>query len=159
MQPRMPVATPLPKRPMSADQDESTQRPRLKLAPRQAGFSHHVGPFYEIALPHSMRRALLLDGRHLSPENVVHGGVIASFAEYVLYRGIGDEIGEDHARVSVEMDLKFLAAAFPNRWIYGEAHLLRKTRNLVFVAAEIFDQQRRVAFASGIWRVLGGEEE
>lgn len=159
MQAPLPLAPPLPKRLMSAAPDESTKRPRLKLAPRQAGFSHHVGPFYEIALPHGMRRALLLDARHLSPENVVHGGVVATFAEYVLYRGIGDEIGEDQARVSVEMNLKFLAAAFPNRWIYGEAHLLRKTRNLVFVAAEIFDQQRRLALASGIWRILAAAEE
>ncbi len=131
--------------------------PRLKLAPQQRGFSAHVGPYYEIRLEHGMRRALLLDQRHLNPEGVVHGGAISSFADYVLYRGIGDEIGHEARYATIELNTQFLAAAFANRWIYGEAHILRRTRSLIFAAGEIFDQQRRIAFVSGIWKMLGDD--
>lgn len=140
-----------------SDDHESTL-PRLKLAPQQRGFAQHIGPFYEIELAHGMRRAVLLDQRHLNPEGVIHGGLIASFAEYVLYRAIGDEIGHDTPCATVQLNTQFIAAAFPNRWLYGEAHVLRRTRSLVFTAGEIFDQQRRVAFVSGISKVLGAED-
>ena len=129
--------------------------PRLKLAPQQEGFASHAGPFYEIALPHGMRRAVLLDGRHLSPAGVVHAGVIATFADYVLARGVKDEVGSEVRYLTVDLHCQYLAAAFPNRWIYGEAHILRRTRSLVFAAGEIFDQQRRIAFVNGIWKRVG----
>lgn len=138
---------------------ESAALPRLRLAGQQLGFARHVGPFYEIALEHGMRRALLLDQRHLNPDGVVHAGVISTFAEYVLYRGIGDEIGHEQRFATIELQCQFLAAAFSNRWLYGEAHILRRTRSLVFAAGEIFDQKRRIAFASGIWKLLESEPE
>ena len=131
--------------------------PRLKLAPQQDGFASLVGPFYEIALPHGMRRAVLLDGRHLSPAGVVHAGAIATFAEFVLARGIEDEVGSDVRYLTIDLHCQYLAAAFPNRWVYGEAHILRRTRELVFAAGEVFDQQRRIAFVSGIWKRVGAE--
>ncbi|MBV6412719.1 MAG: PaaI family thioesterase [Xanthomonadales bacterium] len=129
-------------------------RPRLKLADRQLGHSSHIGPCYEIRLEHGMRRALLLDVRHLNPQGVVAGGALASFGEFVLERGLRDEVGEEPVYASIELSCQFLAAAFANRWIYGEAHVLRRTRELVFAAGEIFDAQRRIAFISGIWKRL-----
>lgn len=138
----------------SPSEREGAALPRLKLAAQQLGFATHVGPFYEIALEHGMRRALLLDQRHLNPDGVIHAGVISTFAEYVLYRGIGDEVGLEPRYATIELNCQFLAAAFSNRWIYGEAHVLRRTRSLVFAAGEIFDQKRRIAFASGIWKLL-----
>lgn len=143
----------------SQTEREGAALPRLKVAPHQLGFATHVGPFYEIALGHGMRRAVLLDPRHLTPEGVIHGGVISTFADYVMYRGIGDEIGHDLRFVTIELNCQFLAAAFANRWVYGEAHILRRTGSLVFAACEIFDQKRRIAFASGIWKLIDSVEE
>ena len=142
-----------------AEESPRDTLPRLKLAPQQSGFATHIGPFYEIELAHGMRRAVLLDQRHLNPEGVVHGGLIASFAEYVLYRAIGDEIGHSARFATIDLHTQFLAAAFPNRWRYGAAHVLRRTRTLIFTAREIFDQQRRVAFVSGISKLIEAESE
>lgn len=142
----------------SIENDARSPLPRLKIAARQGGFSTLVGPFYEIALGQGMRRALLLEPRHLSPDGVVQGGVISSFGEFVLHRGIGDELGTDLRLATVELSCQFLAAAFTQRWIYGEAHVLRRTRSLVFAAGEIFDQRRRIALISGIWKQIGAEQ-
>jgi acyl-coenzyme A thioesterase PaaI-like protein len=143
----------------ASDRPSGSALPRLKLAPQQRGFSTLVGPFYEIALEQGMRRALLLETRHLNPEGVVQGGVISSFGEYVVYRAIGDEFGHDLSCACIELNCQFLAAAYPSRWLYGEAHVLRRTRSLIFAAGELFDQKRRVAFVSGIWKVFDAEEE
>lgn len=129
--------------------------PRLKLVSGQQGYARLLGPCYEIALAQGMRRALLLDARHLNAEGVIDAGVIAGFGEFVLARGVRDEVGDEPRHATIELSCQYLAAAFANRWIYGEAHILRRTANLVFAAAEVFDAQRRIAFVSGIWKRLG----
>ncbi len=131
--------------------------PRLRIVPDQRGFPAHIGPFYEVALEHGMRRALLLDQRHLNAQGIVDGGVLASFADFLLTRTVGDELGPDLAYVTIELSCQFHAAAHSGRWLYGEAQILRRTGSLVFAAGELFDQNRRVAFASGIWKMIEAE--
>jgi len=127
------------------------------VVPQQRGFAAYIGPFFEVELAHGMRRALLLDSRHLNASGVVDGGVLSSFAEFTMARAVADEIGDDQPYVTIELSCQFQAAAHSGRWIYGEAQVLRRTRSLVFAAGEIFDQTRRVAFASGIWKMIESE--
>jgi uncharacterized protein (TIGR00369 family) len=85
---------------------------------------------------------------------VVHGGVITSFADFVLYRAIGDEIGHELRFATIALNVNFLAAAKAGRWLFGEGLVLRKTRDLIFASGEIFSDERSVATASGVWKIL-----
>jgi uncharacterized protein (TIGR00369 family) len=131
-----------------------TERLRLKISPQQQGFSSHIGPFYEIKLPSGMRRALALDTRHLNPEGTVHGGVISSFADFTLYRAIGDELGHQLRFATITLNVQFLSAAKSGLWLYGEGLVLRRTRDLIFASGELFTEERPVATMSGIWKLL-----
>jgi uncharacterized protein (TIGR00369 family) len=141
------------------DQHEShssrkNARPRMRLSSQQTGFSSHIGPFYEVQLATGMRRALALDARHLNPEGVVHGGVLSSFADFALYRAIGDEFGHELRFATVTLNLQYLAAAKSGIWLYGEGMVLRRTRDLIFASGELFTDERSVATASGVWKIL-----
>jgi uncharacterized protein (TIGR00369 family) len=140
--------------PPASAKPRAATRPRLKISPQQAGFSSHIGPFYEICLAGGMRRALSLDARHGNPEGVVHGGVISSFADFALYRAIGDELGHELRFATVTLNVQFLAAAKPGLWLYGEGLVLRRTRDLVFASGELFTDERSIATASGVWKLL-----
>ena len=100
-----------------------------------------------------MRRALALESRHLNPEGVVHSGVIASFADFALYRAIGDEIGHELRFATVTMNVQFLSAAKSGIWLYGEGIMLRRTRELIFANGELFTDERTVATVSGVWKL------
>lgn len=128
--------------------------PRLKLAAQQSRFTALIGPCYEIELEHGMRRALLLDQRHLNPEGLIHGGVLTAFAEFVLYRSIGDVLGHERCYPCIELNTQFIAGAQAGRWLYGESQILRQTGSLVFAAGELFDQQRRVSLVSAIFKLM-----
>ena len=128
-------------------------RPRLKISPQQSQFSSHVGPFYEVRLDTGMRRALALESRHLNPEGVVHSGVIATFADFALYRAVGDEIGHELRFAAVTLNLQFLSAAKSGIWLYGEGIVLRRTRELIFANGELFTNERTVATVSGVWKL------
>ena len=131
----------------------NSARPRLKISPQQGGFSAQVGPFYEVRLASGMRRALALESRHLNPEGVVHSGVIASFADFALYRAIGDEIGHELRFAAVTLNLQYLSAAKAGIWLYGEGIMLRRTRELIFANGELFTDERTVATLSGVWKL------
>ena len=133
--------------------ERAPARPRLKISPQQPGFSSQVGPFYEVRLHSGMRRALALESRHLNPEGVVHSGVIATFADFALYRAIGDEIGHELRFAAVTLNVQFLSAAKAGIWLYGEGIMLRRTRELIFANGELFTDERTVATASGIWKL------
>ena len=128
-------------------------RPRLKISPQQSGFASQVGPFYEVKLDSGMRRALALESRHLNPEGVVHSGVLASFADFALYRAIGDEIGHELRFAAVTLNVQFLSAAKAGIWLYGEGIMLRRTRELIFANGELFTDERTVATVSGVWKL------
>lgn len=130
-------------------------RPRVRLAPQQQGFSSYLGPFYELELPSGWRRALPIEARHLNPEGFVHGGVIAGFIDYVLYRAIGDQLGHEQAFATAQLNIQFLSAARAGSWLFGEGMIVKRTRSLVFASGEIFAEQQSVAHASGIWKLIG----
>jgi acyl-coenzyme A thioesterase PaaI-like protein len=136
------------------EDDARNPLPRLRRAAGQRGFSTLIGPFCEIALEHSIRRALLLGPRHLSPAGVAQGGVVSSFGEFVQHRGIVDKLSEDLRMATVDLNGQFLAASYSRHWISGEAQVPRRTRSLVFAAGEIFEQRRRVALISGVWKQI-----
>jgi uncharacterized protein (TIGR00369 family) len=129
-------------------------RPRLRISAQQSGFSAHIGPFYEVLLPTGMRRALATDARHINPEGVVHGGVISSFADFALYRAIGDELGHELRFATVTLNVQYLAAAKAGVWLYGEGIVLRRTRDLIFASGELFTDERSIATATGVWKIL-----
>jgi uncharacterized protein (TIGR00369 family) len=131
-----------------------SERPRLRIATQQSGFSGLVGPFYEIEISQRMRRALQLETRHSNPEGVVHGGVVATFADYVLYRAIGDEISHDVTFATVQLSIQYLASARAGEWLFGEGIVLRKSRSLIFASGELFNENRPIAFATGIWKLI-----
>jgi uncharacterized protein (TIGR00369 family) len=133
----------------------SEARPRLKLADQQQGFSSLIGPFYEIELEQSFRRALPLDARHLNPEGFVHGGVLSAFADYVLYRAIGDVLGHEQAIATVSLHVQFLAAARAHQWLYGEGLVVKRTRTLVFATGELFTEDQQIVQATGVWKLIG----
>lgn len=131
-------------------------RQRLKLAPRQEGFSALIGPFYEAQQDGVQRRLLWLDARHANPEGVIHGGVLSAFLDFVLYRCIGEELGHERPYATVQLNVQFLAAARPERWLYGEGLVLRRTRRLIFAAGELYTEDGPIVQGSGIWKLIEG---
>ncbi len=122
---------------------------------QQQGFSGHVGPFYEKQTDQGWLRAMELDDRHMNPEGVVHGGVLLCFADYILYRGIGDVLTHDINFATINLESQFLAAAKAGQILYGNGSIVRDTRSIVFAQGKMWTDDREVMYASGIWKKLG----
>lgn len=119
------------------------------------GFEELVGPLYWRrddggAVRYGFRAA----ARHANPRGVVHGGMLMSFADYVLGSTVWVAV-EKRPCATASLNCDFLAAAQVGDWIEGEAAVTRRGASLVFVQATLRTEEREVLTANGVWKILG----
>ncbi|WP_317928515.1 PaaI family thioesterase [Halioxenophilus sp. WMMB6] len=118
------------------------------IGARQEGFGSLIGPFLE----RGNEYGLYIDERHLNPEGFVHGGVLASMLDYVLYRVVGRELAPGLAVPTVDMQLQYLGAVRTGDLVCGRGRVLRETRSLVFVHGELSVAGETVLAGSGVYK-------
>lgn len=117
---------------------------------RDAGFIAHVGPVYRRADGAYAFRAA---EKHANLIRVVHGGMLMSFADRAL--GETAMAAADGANcVTVQMEMQFIDAARLGDWIEARPEVLKRTGSLVFLRTDLMVAGRRVAYASGVWKIL-----
>jgi len=119
------------------------------------GFSEYIGPFYQKEVDGRLVRALPIRACHLNPEGVVHGGVLLAFADFVIYRAIGDVLGHQIRFATINLNSQFLAAVKPGELLLGEGRIVRETRSVIFADGQLYTAVRPVMTASGIWKLIG----
>lgn len=121
---------------------------------RARGFNLFVGPFRIAAFGEGVWRFHLeVDERHINFGGVCHGGVLMTLMDFAM--GVGaSEASEDRLASTIGMDMQFVAAARPGARLHGEARLVRATREVCFMEAEVWGDDRLAARASAIFKYL-----
>mgnify|MGYP006171980235 CR=1 FL=1 len=83
------------------------------------------------------------------------GGVLLAFADFVMYRAIGDVVGHQIKFATINLNSQFLAAVKAGELLCGHGRIVRQSRCVIFADCELYTSQRTVMTASGIWKVLG----
>ena len=91
--------------------------------------------------------------KHRNRRGIVHGGMIMSFADRVLGMTVARST-DDHPHATIHLDTQFVGAAEVGQFVEARCTVVRKTRSVVFVAADITCGGRPVARAQGIWKLL-----
>ena len=121
---------------------------------RMEGFNEALGEIgFGEKSKSEWRFFLDLTARHANVGGVCHGGVLLSLADI----GMGAAAYQVKGRLpaaTIEMSTYFVAAARPGNRVHGCSRLVRAVKNLVFMEAEMWSQDRLVVTASGIWKVL-----
>ena len=129
-------------------------------APRQEGFSAVIGPFYQCSHAsyrgheNSMVRAFRVESRHCNPEGFLHGGMLSSFFDFVMYQALGDCLGEASITPTITMTTNFLVGAKQGDWLEGIGVVRRKTRSMMFMEAEIYVGTTLVAHGTGVYKIV-----
>ena len=82
---------------------------------------------------------------------VIHGGMIASFADFAL----GHAVWYAHGRtpvVTIHLDVNFVSAAMAGEWISCTPEIVMQGRSVTFVRGDIMAGIRVVATTSGVWK-------
>jgi len=90
---------------------------------------------------------------HLNAAGITHGGYIAALID--AGAGTSAHRSSDNAPcVTISLDLKFIGASKTGDEIIGRTKILKKTNTLIFLFCELKCNDKIIASASGIWKIL-----
>jgi uncharacterized protein (TIGR00369 family) len=113
-----------------------------------------VGPIWVRQDGERTRYGFVAEERHLNSGGVVHGGMLMTFADQALGMTSWAASG-DRPQATVQLDTHFVSGAKLGEFVEAECRILRSTRSLIFLAAELVVGERLVATASGVWKLRG----
>src|SRR5580765_3473969 len=113
-----------------------------------------VGPFWARPSGDSFLYAFLAESKHHNRRGVVQGGMLMTFAD----RSMGMTCwyaNERQPQATVQLDMHFVDAVQVGEFVEAKCRVVRRTRSLVFMAADLVVGPRVVATANGVWKTLG----
>jgi uncharacterized protein (TIGR00369 family) len=115
-------------------------------------FGAGIGPIYECEKNGKFVRGLYIRPELSNSAGIAHGGVLMTFADIVLARGVMQEIGG--MAVTVRMVSDFMAPVLVGAWLEGRAEVSKVTRSLVFVSGELSVKGKVVFTAQATFKPL-----
>jgi acyl-coenzyme A thioesterase PaaI-like protein len=118
------------------------------------GFVGLVGPFWTRRSGDTHLYAFLAQPKHHNRRGIVQGGMLMTFAD----RSMGMTCwyaNERQPQATVQLDMHFIDAVQIGEFVEAKCRVVRRTRALVFMSAELVVGARLVATANGVWKTLG----
>ena len=113
-------------------------------------FAAAIGPLFIRHTDNGPRFAFRAEPRHTNARGVVHGGMMASFADQALGLTIQRALNTiDLATASLTCD--FVASARTGDLVEAEATIARITKRLVFIKGTVTCGDAVLLNASGLW--------
>ena len=118
------------------------------------GFIGLVGPFWTRQEGGTRLFAFLAAPKHHNRRGVVQGGMLMTFADRAMGMTCWYANGQK-PQATVHLDVHFIDAVQIGEFIEAKCKVVRRTRSLVFMSAELLAGARIVATANGVWKALG----
>ena len=90
---------------------------------------------------------------HLNAAGITHGGFISALVD----AGAGTaahRVAEKNPCVTISLELKFISPVRLGQELIGKTKIQKKTKSMVFLTCEMFVDNKIVATASGVWKIL-----
>ena len=118
------------------------------------GFIGLVGPFWARKAGDSYEYAFLAEPKHHNRRHVVQGGMLMTFADRSMGMACWYANGK-RPQATVQLDMHFVDAVQIGEFVEAKCEVVRRTRALIFMNADLVVGTRVVATAKGIWKTLG----
>ena len=121
---------------------------------RDEGFIGLVGPFWMRQSGDSYLYAFMAEPKHHNRRGIVQGGMLMTFAD----RSMGMTCwyaNERQPQATIQLDVHFIDAVQIGEFVEAKCEVVRRTRSLIFMSADLVVGARIVATAKGVWKTLG----
>ena len=118
------------------------------------GFMKHNGGllFREISETEYEFKCLISEN-HLNTAGITHGGYVAALIDAGSGTAAHSAAGNSPC-VTISLDLKFIGATKVGDEIVGFTKIQKKTKSLVFLICHLKCEDKIIASASGVWKIL-----
>jgi len=90
---------------------------------------------------------------HLNTAGITHGGYIATIIDSGAGTGAHRSANNSQC-VTISLDIKFIGATKLGDEIIGFVKILKRTKSMVFLVCHLKSNEKIIASASGIWKIL-----
>jgi len=94
-----------------------------------------------------------INENHLNNAKIAHGGFIAALIDAGVGTAAHRATGENIC-VTISLELKFISQAKLGQELIGLAKIQKKTKSLIFLTCELRTNDKIIATASGIWKIM-----
>ena len=95
----------------------------------------------------------IIKENHLNAIGITHGGYISSIIDSGAGTG-AHRAANNSPCVTISLDIKFIGATKLNDEIIGFVKILKQTKSMVFLICHLKSNEKIIASASGIWKIL-----
>ena len=118
------------------------------------GFIGLVGPLWHKFEGETPRFAFHVEPKHHNRRNVLQGGMLMTFADRSMGMTCWYANGK-RPQATVHLDVHFVDAVQIGEWVEAHCKVVRRTRSLIFMSAQLMVGERVVGTANGVWKTLG----
>ena len=112
-----------------------------------------VGPIYARVLDGEAHLGFRVEGKHLNPVGICHGGMLATLVDVQLGFGAAVAMKRRGFYPTINLNCDFLAPARPGQWVQGRTELIKATPRMVFANAVLTADGEVVLRANGIMKI------
>ena len=120
----------------------------------ESGFmKHNGGILFKNISENQCQFKTTINENHLNAAKITHGGFIAAFID----AGAGTAAhrsAENNPCVTISLEIKFITAIHLVQELIGNTKIQKKTKSMVFLTCELLVENKIVATASGVWKIL-----
>ena len=114
---------------------------------------HNGGLLFKTISENEYQFKTKINENHLNSAGITHGGFIAAIVD----AGSGTaahRAADNNSCVTISLELKFISPVKLNQELIGITKIQKKTKSLIFLTCELYSDNKVVASASGIWKIL-----
>ena len=114
---------------------------------------HNGGVLFRTISKNEYEFKSTIQKNHLNKAGITHGGFIAALVD----AGAGTAAhrsSDNNPCVTVSLELKFISTVHLGQELIGNTKIQKKTQSLIFLTCELKAEDKIVATASGIWKIL-----
>ncbi|WP_213772363.1 PaaI family thioesterase [Bradyrhizobium sp. dw_78] len=117
------------------------------------GFLNLVGPLWQRAVDGVHEYALVAQDKHHNRRGLVQGGLLMTFADRAC--GMTARYVSGHPTLAtVQLDVHFIDSGKIGEILMTRPRVVRTTRSLIFMNAEVTVQGRTIITANGVFKIL-----
>ena len=117
---------------------------------------HNGGVLFRTISENEYEFKTTIKENHLNAAGITHGGFIAAFVD----AGAGSaahRAANQGVCVTISLELKFISAVKLGQELVGKTKIQKKTKSMIFLTCKLAVENKIVATASGIWKILNKE--
>jgi len=124
-----------------------------QISVRPGFMKHNGGLLFKTISKDEYKFKTTIKENHLNAAGIAHGGFIAALID----AGAGTaahRYTDQNPCVTISLEIKFISPVKLGQELIGKTKIQKKTKSMVFLTCELNVENKIVATASGVWKIL-----